>query len=526
MAVTAPRRTPAKRVGRKVVAPPAIPTVPLQPSFRPDTTVLFVSPEIPPWIKAGGLGDVTSALPAALRRAGIDVRVLVPAYSPVLAGISGDLRVVAEYAAPGGAYPPARVLSLGEVNGAPLYAVDCPPLFARDGGPYIDAAGTDWADTHIRFGLLCKVAALIARDGLTDGFRPTIMHCNDWPAGLVPGYLRWMGVTGVGSVITLHNVAHQGIFSPDALPALDIPSDAFQINGVEYNGNASFLKAGIFYADRITTVSPRYAMEIQTPEGGLGLGGLLLARSGDVVGILNGIDTELWNPRHDHFLARTYDEASLDGKRANKRALQERLGLALSDTLPLIGVISRLAHQKGLDLLVEIALQVIALPAQIALLGAGEKSLESAFQGLAERHPESVGVKLGFDERLAHLIEAGADMFAMPSRFEPCGLNQMYSLRYGTPPIVRSTGGLFDTVTDFSDVSSASGEATGFVFDDATGPALFTAIERAVTTWKNRTIWRALQQNGMRRNLGWDRSAERYADTYEALVGATRPSPI
>ncbi|MFM9884355.1 MAG: glycogen synthase GlgA [Burkholderiales bacterium] len=525
MAVTAPRRTSAKRVGRKVAEPPAIPAVQLQPSFRPDTTVLFVSPEIPPWVKAGGLGDVTSALPAALRRAGVDVRVLVPAYAPVLAGIRGALHVVAEYAAPGGAYPPARVLSLGEVNGAPLYAVDCPPLFARDGGAYIDAAGMDWPDTHIRFGLLCKVAALIAHGGLADGFRPAILHCNDWPAGLVPGYLRWMGVTGVRSVITLHNVAHQGIFSPGALPALDIPAEAFQINGIEYYGNASFLKAGIFYADRITTVSPRYAMEIQTPAGGLGLEGLLHSRSRDVVGILNGIDTELWNPRHDHFLAQTYGEASLDGKLANKRALQERLGLTVSDDVPLVGVISRLAHQKGLDLLVEIAAQVIALPAQIALLGAGEKPLEAAFLALAERHPASVGVKIGFDESLAHLIEAGADMFAMPSRFEPCGLNQMYSLRYGTPPIVRSTGGLFDTVTDLSDVSFASGEATGFVFDEATGPALFAAIERAATTWKNRMIWRALQRNGMQQDLGWDRSAERYVDTYADLTRASLLSP-
>jgi starch synthase len=526
MAVTAPGRAPAKRVRRKVAEPPAILAVPMRPSFRPDTTVLFVSPEIPPWVKAGGLGDVTSALPAALRKVGVDVRVLVPAYPPVLAGIRRELRVVAEYAAPGGAYPPARVLSLGEVNGAPLYAVDCPPLFARDGGAYIDAAGADWSDTHIRFGLLCKVAALIARGGLTDGFRPTIVHCNDWPAGLVPAYLKWMGVAGVSSVITLHNVAHQGIFSPTALPALDIPADAFQINGIEYYGNASFLKAGIFYADRITTVSPRYAMEIQTPEGGRGLGGLLHSRSRDVVGILNGIDTGLWNPRHDHFLAQTYGAASLNGKRANKQALQERLGLTVSDDLPLVGVISRLAHQKGLDLLVEIAAQVIALPAQIALLGAGEKPLEAAFQGLAEAYPESVGVKIGFDESLAHLIEAGADMFAMPSRFEPCGLNQMYSLRYGTPPIVRSTGGLFDTVTDYSDFSFASGEATGFVFDEATGPDLFEAIERAVTTWKNPTIWRALQRNGMRRNLGWDRSAERYVETYGALAGASKSSPI
>lgn len=481
-------------------------------------TVLFVSPEMPPWIKSGGLGDVTGALPRALRDAGIDVRVLIPAYPAVLNGIAGDRRSVAEYPAPGGSYPPARVLALGNANGVPLYAVDCPPLFERAGGAYHDAAGEEWTDTHVRFGLFCKIAANIAQSGLADGFRPTIVHCNDWPAGLVPAYLRWAGVTGVHTVMTLHNVAHQGIFPPSVLPALDVPLDALQINGVEYYGNLSFLKAGIFYADRITTVSPRYALEIQTLDGGHGMGGLLLARSKDVVGILNGIDTAMWDPRRDPLLARTYDDDRLDEKLVNKRALQEELGLAVADTMPVIGVISRFAHQKGLDLLVEIADQVVALPAQIALLGAGDKVLEAAFMGLAQKNPERIAVRIGFDERLAHRIEAGADMFAMPSRFEPCGLNQMYSLRYGTPPIVRATGGLADTVDDSDESASAIGAATGFVFQDATGPALFGAIQRAVTTWHDRVAWRLMQRNGMQRDLSWDRSARRYADVYDELT--------
>jgi starch synthase len=475
---------------------------------------------MPPWVKSGGLGDVASALPRALRNAGVDIRILIPAYPAVLAEASGAQRIVGDYPAPGGLYPPARVLALGNVHSVPLYAVDCPPLFARPGGAYHDAAGQDWADAHLRFGLFSKIAAIVALSGLADGFRPAIVHCNDWTAGLVPAYLRWAGATTVRTVMTLHNVAHQGIFPPGVSPSLDIPPAAMHMNGVEYYGNLSFLKAGIVYADRITTVSPRYAVEMQTPEGGHGMGGLLQTRSNDIVGILNGIDTATWDPRRDPFLTQTYDEASLDQKLLNKRALQKLVGLTVTDDLPLIGVISRLAHQKGLDLLVEIAAQVVKLPAQIMVLGAGDKALEGALTGLAQSYPQHIAARIGFDERLAHWIEAGADMFAMPSRFEPCGLNQLYSLRYGAPPIVRATGGLADTVTDYDDEAAGVGDATGFVFEEATSAALLNAIRRAVTVWRDRDAWRELQRNGMRRDSSWEASAQEYLELYEELTEA------
>jgi starch synthase len=482
--------------------------------------VLFVSPEMPPWVKSGGLGDVARALPGALRNAGVDIRILIPAYPAVLAEAGRAQRIVGEYPSPGGLYPPARVLALGDLNNVPLYAVDCPPLFDRPGGAYHDAAGQDWADAHVRFGLFSRIAANIAQTGLADGFRPAIVHCNDWTTGLVPAYLRWAHGADVRTVMTLHNVAHQGIFPPGVALSLNIPPAAMHMNGVEYYGNLSFLKAGIVYADRITTVSPRYAVEMQTPEGGHGMGGLLQSRSKDIVGILNGIDTTTWDPRRDPFLTQTYDEASLDRKRVNKRALQELVGLTVTDDSPLVGVISRLAHQKGLDLLAEIAAQVVKLPAQIVILGAGDKALEATLTGLARNHPKHIAARIGFDERLAHWIEAGADMFAMPSRFEPCGLNQLYSLRYGTPPIVRATGGLADTVTDYDDAAAGPGNATGFVFEEANGPALLDAIKRAVTLWRDRNAWRALQRNGMRRDWSWEASARKYLGVYEELMRA------
>jgi starch synthase len=481
---------------------------------------LFASPEIPPWVKSGGLGDVTAALPRALRAIGIDCRVLVPGYPAVLAA-SGDASAsVAEFAAPGGAYPAARVLAAGEVNGAPLYAIDCPALFDRAGGAYHDPRGTDWPDNALRFGLLSKVAALVAQSGLRDGFRPSVLHCNDWPTGLAPAYVKWAGLAGVGSLVTVHNVAYQGIFAPSILGPLDVPPAAFHINGVEYFGNVSFLKAALFYADRINAVSPRYAFEIRTPAGGYSMDGLLRVRGADVSGILNGIDVDAWDPRRDALIAARYDAASLAAKRLNKRALQERLGLAPRAEHMLLGVVSRLTYQKGLDTLVEIGDRIAALGLQLALLGTGEAAQEDAFRALAVRHPGRIAVTIGFDERLAHLIEAGADAFVMPSRFEPCGLNQMYSLRYGTPPIVRATGGLYDTVTDCTPATLAAGTANGFAFAPPTGAALFEAIERALLAWRDPAVWAALQRNGMSQDFTWEASARRYGELYEAALGA------
>jgi len=478
----------------------------------PALPILFVSPEAPPWVKSGGLGDITAALPASLRRLGHDVRVLVPAYPRVLAG-RRTAAVAATFAAPGGVLPACRVLDLGEVNGAPLYALDAPALYDRPGGAYADDLNREFVDRHLRFGLLSRAAAMIGQSGLSDGFRPAILHCNDWPTGLAPGYARWIGAD-VRTVITLHNVSHQGNFPPDVLASLDIPAHAFAIDGVEFHGQVSFLKAGLHYADRITAVSPRYGWEIRTPEGGHGLDGMLRARAQHLRGIVNGIDVDVWNPATDPALVRRYDLASLDDKAANKRALQERLGLDVTDDLPLFGVVSRLAYQKGLDLLAAIGDDLMRLPAQLVLLGSGDRTEEAAFGALAARHPRQAGVVIGFDETLAHLIEAGADAFLMPSRFEPCGLNQLYSLRYGTPPVVRATGGLLDTVIDANDVNIAEGTANGFVFEAPSAPALLDAIHRAVTAWHDRVLWRTLQVTGMRRDSGWDASAREYIEVY------------
>ncbi len=477
-------------------------------------SVLFVSSEIPPWVKSGGLGDVTAALPGALCRAGSDVRVLVPGYRAVLSACADRLVEVATYDAPGGLLPAARVLSAGEVNGAPLYVVECAALFDRDGGAYHDPLGTDWIDAHLRFGLLSRVAASVARWGLGDGFRPQVLHSNDWPSGLASAYLRWDGVDDVATVISIHNVSHQGVFAASTLGALGVPAYAFNPSGVEYYGNLSFLKAGLIYADRIIAVSPSYAIEIQTPEDGYGMDGVLRARAASVLGILNGVDTDVWNPATDRHLAASYDRDTLDRKRDNKQALQRRCTLPERDDVLMLGVVSRLAYQKGLDLLLEIADRLAGQPVQLVVLGSGDAQQESGFRALAERHPDWVHVSIGFDESLAHQIEAGVDAFLMPSRFEPCGLNQMYSLRYGTLPIVRATGGLLDTVVNLRPDTLAGHSANGFVFEAASAEALLVAIHRALEAWQNRSLWRSLQRNAMAQDFSWSASAARYQSVY------------
>lgn len=478
------------------------------------TPVLFVSSEIPPWVKSGGLADVTAALPGALCRAGADMRVLVPGYRAALQACAARLNEVARYDAPGGLLPAARVLSAGVVNDAPLYVIDCPALFDRDGGAYHDPQGGDWPDAHLRFGLLSRIAASVARWGLGDGFRPRVLHCNDWPSGLAPAYLRWDGVDDVASVMSIHNVSHQGIYPPGVTAALGVPAHAFNLTGVEFYGNLSFLKAGLVYADRIVAVSPRYATEIQTPDGGHGMDGVLRARAADVSGILNGIDTAVWNPLTDPHLATGYDRDTLDRKRDNKRALQHRCALPEREDALVVGVVSRLAFQKGLDLLLDVADRLHGQPLQLIVLGSGDAQLEVAFRALAARHPDWVHVTIGFDESLAHQIEAGADAFVMPSRFEPCGLNQMYSLRYGTLPIVRATGGLLDTVVDLRPDTLAAHTANGFVFEAAASEALLVAIQRALEAWQNRALWRSMQRNAMGQDFSWRASAARYLALY------------
>ncbi len=447
--------------------------------------VLFVTPECTPLAKAGGLGDVSAALPPALRALGVQVDVLLPGYAQVLRQI-GDATEVARFSELG--------LDCRVLKNNPLLVLDCAPLYQRE-GIYQDPGGQDWPDNALRFGLLSKVAARLA-----DGY--DVVHCNDWPAALMPVYSQRP------SLLTVHNLAFQGNFERSWLARLGLPEPSFSMHQLEFHGRISFLKGGLVNAGAINTVSPTYAREIQTGEFGCGLDGLLRERHAVLSGILNGIDTDAWNPASDPHLAQPFDASSLDRKASNKRALQRRLNLEPSDEL-LIGLVGRLTHQKGIDLVAAAAHALAALPAQLAVLGQGERSLEGALAAAAARHPGRIALATGFDEELAHLIEGGADIFLMPSRFEPCGLNQMYSQRYGTPPVARATGGLVDTIVD--------GE-TGFLFDRAEPAALAAAVRRSIAVWREPARWREVQRAGMGRDFSWRAAARQYAQLYSRLA--------
>ncbi|MBY0575256.1 MAG: glycogen synthase GlgA [Gallionellaceae bacterium] len=482
----------------------------------PELKVLFATSEVAPLIKTGGLADVSGALPAALRAIGVDVRVLVPGYPQVLAQL-GPNEVVATFGdLPG--FPPSRLLFSIMANGVPLLTLDCPSLYQRDGGPYQDASGQDWADNPLRFGLLSKVAAILGNSAAPLSWHPDLVHCNDWQTGLAPAYLHF-AQGAAPSIIAIHNLAFQGNFPAATVAQLGLPPSCFSIDGIELYGNMSFLKAGLFYANYITTVSPNYAKEIQLPELGFGLQGLLTTRSGELTGILNGIDTGEWNPATDKYLSETYGAARMIGKAANKKALQNRMGLDIDPDVPLLGVVSRFTHQKGLDMLLEIAPRLTGLPVQLAMLGSGEASMQQAARDLSLRYPGKISAHIGFSEELSHLIEAGADLFVMPSRFEPCGLNQLYSQCYGTPPIVHATGGLVDSVVDCNEATLKDGTASGFVFSGATAANLLAAIKRAVDVYHDPRKWKALRKNCMDKNFSWQHSAEAYRAVYLKVLG-------
>ncbi len=477
--------------------------------------VLFVTPECAPLAKTGGLGDVAEALPAALTAAGVDVRILMPAYRTVIEHAKGAPEVARIEATPH--FPAAALREIPLPAGVPMYLLHSAELYDRDGGLYQDAAGSDYPDNARRFARLGQVAARLAQGASPIDWQPQIVHGNDWQCGLVPAYLRYARARRVPTVTTVHNLAFQGVFHGNLCATLELPDEAFGIDGVEYYGDTSFLKAGLFYADALTTVSETYAREIQREALGFGLHGLLAARATALHGILNGIDTDAWNPATDPFLARRYDAGSLAEKAVNKRALQRRMGLPELSHVPLFGVVSRLTHQKGSDLLAALAPSLAALPAQLVVQGRGDRAYEHALMDAARAMPRSIAANIVFDEGLAHLIEGGADAFLMPSRFEPCGLNQMYSQRYGTPPIAHRTGGLADSIVDATPAALADGTASGFLFDDATLDALHAAVARAVALYHDSQRWRALQQAGMRMDFGWSASAARYLAVYRAL---------
>lgn len=479
--------------------------------------VLFVTSEIAPWVKTGGLGDVAAALPPALRQAGCDVRVLVPLY-PALRAAFPHAQRLAQLPSPGGQFPAADLLIAEAADGLPFLLLDCPALFDRPGNPYLGPEGVDWLDNHLRFGLLSRIAARLAGTASPLDWRPDILHCHDWQAGLAPYYLRFYEHGGAASVLTIHNLAFQGLFAPQLLDDLALFGSDWHLEGVEYYGHISFLKAGLRHADALTTVSPTYAREIQTPAEGMGLEGLLQLRAGQLTGILNGIDGAIWNPATDPNLEANYDRDHLDAKLKNKQALQRESGLQARDDCPLFGVVSRLTTQKGLDLVAAIGDVLAALPAQLVVLGSGDKMLEAAFRDLATRHPGQVSVTIGFDEALAHRIEAGADVFLMPSRFEPCGLNQMYSLAYGTPPLVRATGGLADTVVNYAPAALADGSANGFVCHAATPESILGMAGLATLVWQDKARWRQLQRNAMAGDYSWSGPARQYIGLYARLL--------
>jgi starch synthase len=477
--------------------------------------VLFATSEVAPLIKTGGLADVSAALPAALHGMGVDVRILLPGYPQVLKALP-HLQAATEISIQP-SFPAARLLAGSLPNGIMLLVIECAELYERGGGAYQDEHGLDWPDNALRFGLLSKIAALLSCTDSPLDWKPDIVHCNDWQTGLTPAYLHFSD-GAVPCVMTVHNLAFQGVFPPQMVAELGLPAECFQPDGVEFYDNLSFMKAGLYYADHITTVSPSYANEIQTDALGFGLQGLLAYRRDVLTGILNGIDTTEWNPATDPNLVHSYDVTDISGKSANKRALQKHMGLHIDPDLPLFGLVSRFTPQKGVDLVLEIAPQLIALPAQLVLLGSGDVEMQRTALELSHQHSGQISTYVGFDEALSHLIEAGADIFLMPSRFEPCGLNQMYSQRYGTPPVVHATGGLIDTVSDCNATSLEQGVASGFVFHSMDASSLLTTARRASMAYHDKKTWQALQHNCMVKDFDWNRSATAYHDIYTHLM--------
>ncbi len=470
--------------------------------------VLFVTSEMYPLAHTGGLGDVSAALPPALRALGADVRVLLPMYPSVRAKAVHKGKAV-QLGSPGGFGPTALIPARSPGTDVPLLLVENPALYDRPGGPYADESGDDWPDNAARFALLSHAADLVASVKSPLAWMPNLVHANDWQSGLAVALLATRHEGRPSTVFTIHNLAFLGSFPRSAFGSLGLPAHTFHMHGVEFYGDVSLLKAGIYYADRITTVSPAYAREIQTTAFGGGLHGLLAGRAPYLTGILNGADYARWDPSTDPYIAQPYSPLALDGKRRCKAALQEELGLELRPDAFLVGSVSRLTSQKGLDLLLSALPSILDGTTQIALLGSGDRTLERGWNAAAKKHPGVVAVRVGYDEPLSHRIEAGADAFAMPSRFEPCGLNQMYSLRYGTPPIVHRVGGLADTVED---------GVTGFVFDEPKVAALVAAVRRAKTTFARPEAWRPMQLRGMAKDFGWPRAAQEYLSIYESLI--------
>ena len=491
--------------------------------------VLHAAAEVFPLVKTGGLADVVGALPASLINAGADVRLVLPGLPAILKGVEQQ-KVVCELGAIFGA---GRVtVRLGRLapDGVAAYVIDAPYLYQRAGNPYLAPNGLEWPDNLQRFALLGWVAAHLAAGEFDSHWKPDVLHVHDWHAAMACAYLACHPGSGTATVFTVHNLAFQGLFPQDDFHLLGLSSRLLSPDGLEFHGQLSFIKAGLKYADRITTVSPTYASEIATEAFGCGLDGVIRARGAQVSGILNGVDGTVWNPASDVTIAATYSPASLDGKALCKAALQQELGLQRDAAAPLFAVVSRLTSQKGLDLVLDALPALFEGPAvggaQLAVQGNGDAELEAALSIAAAAHHGRIAVRLVYDEQLAHRIIAGADAMLVPSRFEPCGLTQLYALRYGTVPVVRRVGGLADTVLDADPLAIRNDEATGFVFGPATSAALAEALARTLDAWRQPTLWRQLMLRGMTQNYSWDASAGQYLALYREIIGVGRRAAL
>lgn len=471
--------------------------------------VLAAASEVFPLVKTGGLADVTGALPGTLARHGVEMRVLVPGYPSVMAALDKTEPVMTKPALFGGQ---AQVLA-SKVAGIDLLVLNAPHLYDRPGNIYTDANGVDWADNPARFGALARVAADIGLGGIP-GWLPDAVHCHDWQTGLTPAYLHYAGGPRPRTVMTIHNLAFTGQVPLGLRDMLGLPADSLTMDGVEYYQAIGFMKAGLRFADAITTVSPTYAQEIQTPALGCGYDGLLRTRQSVLHGILNGIDEDVWDPWSDAHLAARYRRGHVRKRPRNKTALQARLGLADAPETLLFGIVSRLTGQKGMDLVLEALPSLLQLGAQLAVVGTGDRGLEHGFKAAAEAHPGQIAAMIGYDEGLAHQMQAGVDALLVPSRFEPCGLTQLCALHYGALPVVSRSGGLADTVIDANAAAIMAGVGTGIVFGPAEAPALAAGLHRTAQLWADQPAWRAVQRNGMVAEVGWERSARLYAALY------------
>lgn len=479
-------------------------------------SVLSVASEAVPLVKTGGLADVAGALPAAVAPHGVEMTTLLPFY-PAVEAARGKLKVVHEWTSLLG--EPARLLS-GKLGRHKLLLLDCPAMFAREHGPYGDGAGKDWADNWHRFAAFGRAAADVA-SGAVKGRKFDLVHAHDWQAAMTLAYLRFASdKPDLPAVMTIHNMAFQGYYEARIFPELGLPAAAWSVDGVESYAGVGFLKAGMQAANVITTVSPTYANEIRQPDFGMGLEGLITMRGDRVRGILNGIDPAVWSPVSDPVIPARYTHKTLAKREKNKRAIEVEFDLDESNG-PLFAVISRLTWQKGMDVLPEVLDHLVGIGGRLALLGSGDAVIEKALHEAAARHPGRIGLRIGYDEALSHQLQAGADAILVPSRFEPCGLTQLYGLAYGCVPVVARTGGLSDTVIDANPAALAAEVATGVQFDGVHYHALRAAIDRVIALYHQPRVWRRVQRNGMKADFSWDASGQAYADLYRELTGKT-----